>query len=87
LYSGCTKDDFNLVNKLSDEWQEIRYIISSTEIERIVNNSDVYKFDVEFYAGPDGAKGYSYLIDDISIQDLNSEITRAGMTWKDPKDN
>jgi len=81
---GYTEDDFNSISELSDEWQEIKFIVSSTEIEKIVNNSGVYKFEIEFYAGKDGAPGYSYLIDDLSIQDLNSERFRHGKTWKDP---
>lgn len=76
--------EFNVPKVLTDDWQEIKYIITSTEIERMINDSGLYKMEVEFYAGPDAAGGYSYLIDDISIIDLNSEIKRAGQTWVDP---
>ena len=76
--------DFNLPKVLTDDWQEIKYIIKSTEIERMINDSGLYKMEIEFYAGEDAVGGYSYLIDDISIIDLNSEIKRAGQTWVDP---
>ena len=83
-YEGFTEDDFNNVEELSDEWQMIQYIIPSTAIEEKVNNSGVYEFLIAFCAGPKGAAGYSYLIDDISIKDLNSELKRNKRTWKDP---
>lgn len=79
-----TEDELGLVTELSDDWKEIKYIITSTEIEKMINNSGLYKMEVEFYAGKDGASGYSYLIDDISIIDLNSENERLGRTWVDP---
>lgn len=81
---GYSEDDFNVPTELTDEWQEISYIINSTAIEEKVNNSGVYKFSIAFYAGKDGPAGYSFLIDDISIKDLNSELKRNGMTWVDP---
>ena len=83
---GYSDDDFNLVTTLSDDWQEISYIINSTAIEEKVNNSGVYKFSIAFYAGEDGPAGYSFLIDDISIKDLNSELKRNGQTWENPDD-
>ena len=81
-----TDDEFNVVTELSDDWEEIKYIIPSTEIERMINNTGLYVFEVEFYAGGSNEcpAGYSYLIDDISIIDFNSEIRRTGRTWKDP---
>ena len=83
-FDGFTEDDFNTVEKLSDNWQKIQYIIPSTAIEEKVNNSGVYEFLIAFCAGPQGEAGYSYLIDDISIKDLNSELKRNKRTWKDP---
>ncbi len=81
---GYSADDFNLVTELSDDWEEINYIIPASEIEAKINNSGLYVMEVEFYAGPEANAGYSYLIDDISIVDLNTEIKRAGRTWEDP---
>lgn len=83
---GYDEGDLNLVSELSDDWEEIKYIITSAEIERMVNNTGLYKMEVEFYAGPDDGEnaGYSFLIDDISIQDMNIAIERAGRTWVDP---
>ncbi len=31
--------------------------------------------------------GYSYLIDDVVIKDLNAELTRTGRTWVAPSQN
>ena len=83
-FDGFTEDDFNVVEELSDDWQMIQFIIPSTAIEEKVNNSGVYEFLIAFCAGPKGAAGYSYLIDDISVKDLNSELKKNGRTWKDP---
>jgi len=81
---GYSQDDFNLVDELSDEWQEIKFIINTSEIERIVNNSGLYKFSIAFYAGKDGPAGYSFLIDDVCVVDLNPELKYEGQTWVDP---
>ena len=76
--------DLNKVTELTDEWQELKLIIPSTNIEEKVNNSGVYEFQISLYAGDEGPAGYSFLIDDVCIQDLNSELKRHGQTWVDP---
>ena len=76
--------DLNNVTQLTDDWQEIKLIIPSTNIEEKVNNSGVYQFQIAFYAGKDGPAEYSFLIDDVNIQDLNSELKTYGQTWVDP---
>lgn len=81
---GISDSELNLVDDLTDQWQEIKFIISTDEIEKIVNNSGVYKFSIAFYAGEDGPAGYSFLIDDICVVDLNPEIKYEGQTWVDP---
>lgn len=81
---GYSEDDLNVVDVLSDEWQEIVCILPSTHIEEKVGNSGVYEFQLSFYAGAKGEEGYSFLIDDICIKDLNSELKRYGQTWEDP---
>ncbi len=82
---GIPESEFNLVDELSNEWQEIKFIINTVDIEKIVNNSGLYKFSVAFFAGTDGPGGYSFLIDDICVVDLNPELKVEGETWVDPK--
>jgi hypothetical protein len=79
-----TADDFGIPLQLSDSWQEVRYIIPATEIDKIVDNSGLYELEIAFSAGKDADAPYSYLIDDITIIDLNSEIEPTGQTWVDP---
>ena len=81
---GYSDDDLNTVDVLSDEWQDIVCILPSTHIEEKVGNSGVYELQLSFYAGARGEEGYSFLIDDICIKDLNSELKRHGQTWVDP---
>ena len=88
-YSGkFTDETFNTIrvgdNKLTDEWIEYKYVIPASEIDRIVNNSGLYQFWLAIHMGDRGEGGYSYLIDDLTIKDLNTEIKQTGATWKDP---
>ncbi|MBP5283432.1 MAG: hypothetical protein J6Y93_02055, partial [Treponema sp.] len=72
---------------LTDDWVEYNYVIPATEIDRIVNNSGLFKFYAEIYMGEMGKGAYSYLIDDLSIKDLNAELRRTGRTWVDPNED
>lgn len=70
--------------KASDNWKECNLIIPSTALEEKINNTGVYYFGLTFSMGPNAVGGYSYLLDDISIKDLNAEIEYFGRSWKDP---
>ena len=67
-----------------DDWVLFSFVIPASEISRIVNGTGLYAFNVAFYMGDEGEGGYSYLIDDIVIKDLNTEIEYTGRTWNDP---
>ncbi len=72
-----------------DEWATVCGIIPATEIDRIVGNSTLYQLQVSFYVGTysndveHGQKGYKYLIDNIVIKDLNTELDVTGSTYGD----
>ncbi len=66
------------------DWVLYSFVIPASEISRIVNGTGLYAFNVAFYMGEEGEGGYSYLIDDIVIKDLNTEIEYTGRTWNDP---
>jgi hypothetical protein len=74
---------------VTDDWKECNLIIPSTEIEKKANNTGVYTFAITFSLGdgttdPSNLGGFTYLLDDISIQDLNADVEYLGRTWKDP---
>lgn len=69
----------------TDEWVQCNYVIPATAIEAKVDNSGLYNLQLSMYMGEDGPSGYSYLIDDIVVKDLNKDdIERLGRTWFDP---
>ena len=75
--------DFLNVNTpvLTDEWKQYNFVIPASEIDRVANGTGVYEFVLAFSVGPSAAYGYSYLLDDIEIRDLNTELPRTGRTW------
>lgn len=66
------------------EWTQYNYVIPATTIEEAVNNTGLCNMTVSIYMGDDAISGYSYLLDDIVIKDLNVEVDRLGQTWFDP---
>ena len=44
----------------------------------------MYSFNISLYMDKWARGGYSYLLDDIVIKDLNAEKPRTGCTWQDP---
>lgn len=65
---------------VTSEWKQYDYVISSADIESIVNNTGVYQMLVAFSMGANAGGGYSYLLDDIVFKDLNIEVERLGQT-------
>ena len=72
---------------LSDVWTEYNFVIPATEIDRIVNNTGLYYFSFIPGMGENISGGYSYLLDDVVIKDLNSELPRTGRIYggEDPE--
>lgn len=68
-------------------WVTVSAIIPATEIERVLDGSTMYEFYVTFYLGeyPD-QNGYKFLLDDVVIKDLNTELPRTGKYVPDSGD-
>ena len=70
--------------ELSDEWQTLSAIIPATVIDSFIGDSTLYKFTLTFFVGTydddkeKGQKGYKYLVDNVIIKDLNTEIDSTG---------
>lgn len=71
----------------TDEWTQYDFVIPSSQIEEKINNTGLYSFSISLYMGGHAEGGYSYLLDDIVIKDLNTEIYRIGKAWQDPEDS
>ncbi len=69
---------------LSDDWKECNVIIDAETIASALNNTGMYSFGLSIYMGASGEGGYSFLLDDIVILDLNYELEQMDVTWKDP---
>ncbi len=68
----------------SDTWKECNVVIACEDIAAIINNTGMYYFGLSIYMGEEAQGGFSFLLDDIAIYDLNSELEQMGVTWKDP---
>ena len=74
------------IDCISDRWAEYNFVIPASEIDSIVNGLGLYKFYFTMGAGAmygSNGAGYSYLIDDFCVTDLNSELERTGSNWAD----
>ena len=79
------------------EWVTVSCIIDAETIDKLLTDTTdkygsgdptIYKLMAVFYVGHDGAlNGYSYLVDNIVIKDLNSELTREGKTYEVPEED
>ena len=91
---GVTPVEFATIN--GDTFVTITGVIPATTIDEfITEQTEKYgsgiptlrRLYVCFYVGVDGdLNQYSYIVDDVEIYDLNSEITTTGMTWTAPPD-
>ena len=71
---------------LDDNWVEYKRVIAAKDIEEKVDNTGVYYFAITFSMGTDAIGGYSYLLDDVQIIDLNPDIERLGQTAFRPEE-
>ena len=68
----------------TDGWQTLSAIIPATVIDKFIGDSTLYKFTLSFYVGqysdePTGGQyGYKYLVDNVVVKDLNTEIDATG---------
>lgn len=78
--------DIKLVSPsvLTDDWKECNVVIACEDIKEKVNNTGMYCFGLSIYMGATAQGGYSFLLDDIAVYDLNCELEIMGRTWKDP---
>lgn len=82
-------DEFNFPIKLSEtkdvmlnnKWQTLYFAVPSSEIERMIDGTGLRSLSISFYMGTSAERGYSYLIDDIYVWDLNPEIPFEGQTY------
>ena len=65
---------------VTENWTHYDYVISTEDIESIINNTGLYVMQVAFSMGPQAVGGYSYMLDNITFRDLNIEVERLGQT-------
>lgn len=91
---NVTTVEFAPIN--GDTFTTITGIIPATTIDSMIaeqtekyngTSQTLRRLYVCFYVGVDGnLQNYNYIVDNVEIYDLNSEITTTGMTWTAPPD-
>ena len=80
------------------EWVTLSAILDAETIDKLLvdttkaypngSSPTMYKLLAVFYVGSDGYQGgYTYLMDNVVIKDLNKEIEAEGQTWSKETDD